>query len=381
MIPTSTAFADAVRNADRKRATRLLLLTSLLVPTDVLSGDRALVLDGSVTIDRTRQQRRTMSLTISNENGAWTPSPSSPLFLNRIVQVQRALYVGSQPEWVPLGTFLIDDPEVTVSAGGSSIRLAGTDRTKLALSSNFTAPYTLGAGTRVRDAVRALAQQAGMGSDDRLYSLDDGGKFLGTDATFEESDNRLDAMMRLAQDYALDLYPDALGVLVLRPLLALETVAPVWTFERGSQAIMLGLTKRFSDATLFNHTVAIGEGVDFGPYRGEARDLNPASPVYNPVDGSGPVGDRVAPVYRSAGITSIAQAQEVAQAMLRDVALVQEAVSVPSVTHPALEAGDVVQITEATSATAARYSLDVVTQPVGGGPMQLSANRVRSLAA
>ncbi len=185
--------------------------------------------------------------------------------------------------------------------------------------------------------------------------------------------------MGLAHDHALELYPDAAGVLVLRPTIALADSPVVWTFARGADAIMLGLTKRLSDAQLFNHVVVVGESAGVGPFRGEARDLNPASPTYNPLDGSGPIGDRLAPVYRSALITSTFQAQQVAEAMLREVALVEEQVSVPSAPHPALEAGDVVAITERLSATADRYLLDTVTQPVGAGAMQITAKRLRSL--
>jgi hypothetical protein len=380
MYPVSAGFAAAVRGS-HVRSARLVILTTALTESDVLEGTSSVLIEGSVSIDRTRQQRRTMTLTIANAGGVWTPTgPASPFYPGRMVRIDRGISVAGAIEWVPLGVFGLDDPEMAVAPGGSTIRLAGTDRTRLAATSGFGVPTTLPRGTRIRDAVRTLAEAAGMGTDDALYDLEDASAALGADATWEADDGRLDAMMRLAADNALELYPSALGVLTLRPVVAVEDLAPVWTFARGADAIMLGVTRRLSDAGAYNHTIAVGEGADIGPFRGEARDTNPASPLYNPPDGSGPAGDRLAPIHRSALITSAGQAQAVAEAMLREVALIEEQLSIPATAHPALEAGDVVTVTEPVSGASDRYRLDSVTQPVGAGAMQLTAMRVRVLS-
>ncbi len=167
MYPVSDAFAAAVRGS-RRRASRLTVLNSVMQPTDVIAGEGSVVLDGTVTIDRTRDQRRTMSVSLADPDGTWTPTgPTSALYLNRLVRIERGLVLGSgATEWVTLGTFLLDEPQVSVTAAGASIQLAGTDRTKLAAFSSFGAPFTLPVGTRVRDAVRQLAADAGMGADD-----------------------------------------------------------------------------------------------------------------------------------------------------------------------------------------------------------------------
>ena len=91
------------------------------------------------------------------------------------------------------------------------------------------------------------------------------------------------------------------------------------------------------------------------------------------------MGDRLAPIYRSAKIMSAVQAQARADVMLREVALISEQVEVPSSPHPALEAGDVVDINEPLSGTAGRFVLDTVSIPVGAGSMNLSTKRVRGL--
>ena len=377
----SPAFAAAVRGSHARTA-RLVMLTSALTDDVILEGSTSILIDGTVTIDRTRQQRRSMTITVANAGGAWTPiGPGSAIYPGHMVRIDRGLVLADgSTEWMPLGVFVIEDPEMAVTAGGSTIGLAGTDRTRLAASSGFGAPFTLPAGTRVRDAVRTLAQDAGMGTQDDWYDLDDGSAALGADVTWEADDGRLDAMMRLASDHALELYCSATGVLTLRPIVAIEDVAAVWTFARGADAIMLGVTRKLSDAGAFNHVIVVGEGADVGPFRGEARDLNPASPLYNPADGSGPAGDRLAPIHRSALITSAGQAQAVAERMLREVALIEEQLSIPSAPHPGLEAGDVVDVREPVSGVADRYRLDQVVQPVGAGRMQISAARIRSFA-
>ena len=63
-------------------------------------------------------------------------------------------------------------------------------------------------------------------------------------------------------------------------------------------------------------------------------DSNPASPAYV----NGPLGDRLYR-YTSAMITTTAMAQEVANNLLAEVALIEESISLGAVTHPALGAG------------------------------------------
>lgn len=376
MRPVSAAFAQAVVASSQRRATRVTLLRSDYSVEAVLTGSGGVTLDGLVTTDVDR--RRSCSISFIDPDLSLAPSEATDAFFpNRIIRVERGLYVGEGAEYVTLGTFLIDRPVIDVGPTGLKISVQAQDRLKLAAKSRVIAPEIYDSGTPIGTVLTTIAQRAGMGTT--LYAMNDGGKSLAVDRFLDPDTDRVTAMMNLAHDYALDLYVDADGFLTCQPsLTSLDGVSSVWGFSRGSEAIMLGLTKELSDDRLYNHVLVSGEASDLPPVTAEARDLNPASPAYNPLDGTGPIGDRLY-TYTSPLIRDTQMAQEVADALLLRVALIEEAVRLPSVVHPALEVGDAVDVNEPASKTTDVYLIDTLAVPIGPGAMTLTARKLRSL--
>jgi hypothetical protein len=377
MRTVSAAFTAAVRQS-HERVSRVTLLDTELTVLGELTGVGGVSLEASVTMDAAR--RRSFSMTVADPDGIWTPAgPTDALFPNRLLRLERGIMIGGSPELVSLGVFLIDRPQTNVTAAGSVVTVTGQDRVKLALKSRFTVPTTFEAGRPIAEVVQAIAQVAGMGLT--LYRLNDGGKVLAADRTFQTDADRWPSLVALAADYALEAYVDADGYLVLAPAITEATIpAASWVFERGADAVMLGITKDLTDDRLYNHVRISGESSDLPPVAAEARDLNPASPAYNPPDGSGPIGDRLLS-ETSPGIRSVEQAADVAAVRLPQIALIEEALSIPSVVHPALEVGDAVVVDEPQSRTQDTYLLDTVMMPLGGGPMTVTARKLRSLVA
>lgn len=375
MRPVSASFEAAVRQP-HKRAARVTVLDSSLNPLATLTGGAGVVLSGSVTIDRTRPIRRTMNLTIANVGGDFTPTDQYGLiYWNRLVKIERGVYVAPGTiEYVDLGIFLIDRPSVDVKTTGATLQLQGRDRMKTIEKSRFSAPTTYTAGQRIRDMISDLATDAGFPV--AHLDLDDAGKTLQADRTYEaQNDDRLSAAMDLARDYSLELFANALGYLELHVKPDPLTASTAFRFERGAEAIMLGLSREWSDERAYNHVVVTGEAPDQTPVRGEALDLNPASPMYV----YGTAGDRPY-FYTSAMIRTTGDAQALANAMLPEVGLEEEEISLPSVVHPALEAGDAIEVIEPLSKASGRYFIDAVTIPIGGGPMMIRSKRLRQFA-
>lgn len=375
MRPVSAGFTAAVASS-HYRAARVSLLRADYSVETVFSGEDGIAIEGTVTTDEDR--RRSVDLRFVDPTGALAPVDASDAFFpNRVLRVERGVFVNGGPEYVTLGTFLIDRPLIDVGPAGVQISVQAQDRLKLAVKSRVITPEVYDSGTPVGDVLKAIAQAAGMGAD--LYAMDDGGKALAADRFLDPGLDRVEAMKTLAHDYALDLYVDADGLLTCHPsITSLDAVSPVYGLSRGSDAIMLGLVKELSDDRLYNHVLVTGEAADLPPVSAEARDLNPASPAYNPIDGTGPIGDRLY-TYSSALIRDEQMAQEVADATLIRVALIEEAIRVPSVPHPALEVGDSVEVVEPASSTADEYLIDTLTMPVGVGSMTLTARKLRRL--
>ena len=107
--------------------------------------------------------------------------------------------------------------------------------------------------------------------------------------------------------------------------------------------------------------------------------MDPLSPTYNPTDGSGPSGDRVAPIERSSDIRTYDQAYERAKQLLEEYTLVSEIITVNAVSLPPLDIND--RITAKNNETDLAYDLvvDSIDWPLGTGLMSVSGRRVRAL--
>lgn len=374
MRPISATFAQALRRSHR-RVTRISALDSSYqpIPGGVLSGEQGYVIDGSVTIDRSRAVRRTCNLTIANPDGVWTPSePGDFFYWNSPIRIERGIYLGDGIEWVTLGEFLIDTPTIDRSPNSATLQVQGQDRLKKAATSKFASPTTYAAASTVAAAIADLAADSGMGTD--RQRLDDGGKTFGKDRVFDEQDDRLSAMTAIADAFALELFIDGDGVLVLRPVVAFALLPVAWSFTDDDDAVHLGITKGLSDQRLYNQVVVTGEAADQSPVKGTASDDNPSSPTYI----GGPFGVRTL-FYASAMIDTAPKAAAVAARMLPEHALIEEAISLPIVVNPALEAGDKIEVIEPVSKTNDFYLIDSITIPLGAGSSTIQTKKVRSL--
>jgi hypothetical protein len=369
-------LSELLLSGDYTLALRALVMAGNL--SDVLAEVPADVLDGSVDMDRHRQVRRRGRIVLDNSAGGYTPEDAASLtWPNRIWRLERGAYVDGTPQYVTLMTGLLNEPRQAVRDQTIPFTLEG--RLTLA-NQQFSAALVLVSGTRLADAVRTIAELAGLGTDDALYVLDDGGRSLVADRAFDVADNMLDALHKLASDNALDLFDDALGRTCLAPWSDPSTVEPAWTFDATSDALTLDVSRTLrGQQTIYNRANVTGVAPDRYPIEAEARDLNPNSPTYNPLDGSGPIGDRPRPRYVSADIHDQAAANEVALRLLYEGALFEESIATSAVPLPGVEDRQVVRIVGAGANDS--YLLDSVSIPLRGGTMRLATRRVRSLIA
>lgn len=374
MRPIDDTFREALKHT-HKRVTRVSSLDSSFRTIATLSGEDGYAVHGSVIIDRRRPIQRTCTFSIANPEGIWTPRTASDFFAwGNLIRIERGIYIGGVANFVDLGVFNVDSPSSSIERARSILNVQGQDRMKRGAKSKFSEPTTYATSTRIQAVILDMCEDAGLGST--MYALDDGGKTLAAARTYDTQEERMKAMFDLARDYSLELRVDALGRVVLAPIVSLEQRPTVWTFTPGEDAVMLGITKDPNDDEFYNHVVVTGEAADLTPVRAEASDTNPASPTWI----GGPAGDRTY-FYTSAMIRTTLQAQEVANAMLPEVMLVEEAIRMPIIVNPALEAGDAIAIAEPVTDTNDRYLIDSINIPLGEGSSTVQTKKLRSLAA
>jgi hypothetical protein len=259
-------------------------------------------------------------------------------------------------------------------------RLSFTVWSRLHLAEQqFSQPVSFMAGTPLSVVIRFICELAGLGTSDLLYDLEDGGATLASSRTFDVAEVMLTAMIKLAFDAGLALYDDGHGRTVMHPFIDPLTAAPVWTFTPGQGAVLTSLGRTGRSTQVYNRAVAVGTGPDRYPVRAEARVLNPGDALYNPPDGSGPVGDRPRPTYTSPDITSQQAALAVAQRLLLEGALYEEAIGAASSPVPLAQARMVARFTAGDVDDL--YLLDTTVIPLLKGKQQYTTRKLRSLLA
>lgn len=361
---------SALRQPHRRLA-RLSVLDDLYNPLPglVFTGSESDVLGGSVAQDASKAVRRSLDVQLANPGGVWTPDgPDSAFYWSRLLRVERGVESGSTAFWAPLGVFLIDTP----SYERNVLSISGADRVDRALKSKFTDPESYASGSAVGPVIQDILVDAGLGLE--RWSIDDGGSTLGATRNYEPDEERLSAAKTLATDFGLEVFADADGYVVIRPKRDPATLPSSWLFAEGSDSTLLGVSKSWSRERFYNHVVVVGESADIvPPVKGEASITDPASPLR--VDGL--MGDRLY-TYKSAMITTVSQAQQVAATLLWEHALIEEELTVDHVPNPGLEAGDAVTITHPESRTTGLWAIDAITTPLAGGSARLNVHRTRS---
>ena len=165
--PTSVSADFKVACTAQKQIPLTLVQTldANMVPTADITSE---VDDGSVTVDVSRLTRRTAQLRLVNDDGRFTPNDvTDPFFWNNMFRVYRGLrYIDSlgreTSEYVCLGTFLVDRPEVFVEKNMSVITVDGSDRFKQIATGGFGSDMTFPPGTLVSTVIQAVLFDSGI---------------------------------------------------------------------------------------------------------------------------------------------------------------------------------------------------------------------------
>jgi len=356
-------------------AVRALVLASDL--ETVLHEVPGHLLDGSVDMDRKREIRRQASITLEDAGLIYRPrTPTSWTWPNHIWRIERGAIVNGQPQYQPLITGLVVQPQEATPDRAVTVQLVSR---LAAADQQFAEPVVLTSGMRLNDVVLTVGALAGLGVDPALYVLEDGGAVMLETRVFDVGDNMLESLVRLCFDQGLSLADDALGHTTLAPFVDPSTVAPVATFSDITASGLLSLTRTLEQRPVYNRANVVGIAPDAYPIEAEARDLNPDSPTYNPVDGSGPIGDRPRPRYVSTDIHDQATANTVALRLLYEGALYEEAIAANAQPLPGTEDRQVVAFVGAGAMD--NYLLDSVRLPLKDGAMGMATRKIRSLLA
>lgn len=370
MYPVSAGFAAAAL----KSHTAIFLAE--VCDTDGVVLAELKVTGGNVSASESSAIRRTCSVTLVDPTGDLVPEVASDL-LHPSAGRELRLYRGishSSEELIPLGVFRMSRPKFSDYEGGLQIHITGYDRAKKIQRNRWTDPYTVEAGTNVATAVRSILL-------DRLDQPEP--NLMVTTRTtpttvfgLERENDPWSDLTSLAAAIGAEVFFDAAGIAVMRPVPDANVDPEVLTFTEGASATLIGLERDLDEERTYNGVIVTGEGAGVAsPVRAEAWDTNTQSPTYY-------LGDygKVPYFFHSPLITTTEQAQDAADATLRRVLSSTELLSISAVPNPALEPGDVVRVERDRLHVSAAYVVSSLTIPLTPEePMKVSTRQRRAL--
>jgi hypothetical protein len=369
--PVSAKFLQTLRGSHTS-VFRARVQNSFYTGTNP-GGTELPILGGNVKFSATADIRATLSLTTA---WPWPTSAADTLApYGHYVYVERGLaYGNAQREWVGLGYYRIDTIEQDQAPDGQ-IELTGSDRNAGLKDARFETPQqflpTMTNGDLVNQLIWGVYFFAGIIEWDDPAVRDDT-----INRTIIAEEDRLGTLLDLLTSLGKIGYWDQRGIFVIKTPPAV-TGAPQWTVDAGAGGVLVTMARSLGREGVYNAVVAVGESSDTKPpVRAVAYDLNPSSPTYY----NGPFG-KVPRFYSSPFITTTAQAQTAAAALLRQQLGLPYQVNLSSVPNPALEPYDVLEVgypkaARSRSLLRETHVLDEVTIPlVATSPVQLKTRQ------
>ena len=331
MQPASADFLASLRYSHVIAAS-----VELVFPGDTDADAVAVPVEaGTVTIDRTAQNRRSGSVQIpwSLQVGFDLDVDVRDLPLGGYALVRRGLrYADGSTEEILLGRLRVESVNWGTLEASASLELA--DRMAQVRDEPFTAPYAALGKTPHGAAVELV--QAVFGSTIAYSTPYTPAGTLG-DITW--TGERTEALSQLEQSYGAETYFDANGDIVFaaKPQ---DTDPVVWTVDAGELGVMVDARESLDRTGVYNGVVVKGQATaDAPPVSALATFNDPASPIR----WGGPFG-HVAILADSTTVTTAAEAQAAADSLLRLRLKQTRSLELTSAPNPALEAGDTIQV-------------------------------------
>lgn len=329
------------------------------------------LISGSVSVDYSRDERRSLDAELANFDQALIHRPEG-FWYDKVLRAFRGIEYrdlnGTHRYEVPVGKFMID--RVSQPRFPNTVRITARDYTKKALLSKFTETVAFSAGTEVVTIIAALAANSGL--FDRI--LPNTTVTLETDIVFEAGTSRWEAMKQIATAFNYELFINAEGYLVMREFID-PTLGPIsFEFNTGHRVgNLVDWEKVTNDTRTYNVVSVIGASPSGVPFRAVARNDSAASPTGTPR-----LGERVMDPFESSIITTSLQAQQLANSLLSVNGLEEYEIGLTSLVAPWLEAGEIIRFVdpEAAPNDPDRFLLTSLTIPLGLEAMTATGRRV-----
>lgn len=365
MYAVSSEFLAAIRASHTMIVQATAYRSGYVVP----GGGNLLVLDGTVRADGGSDVRRTVEgLRVASADGRTQTLHDVLDERGTELQISRGVvYPTGRVELAPVARVRINSIEDDLAEPGV-VAISGQDRAVRIIDDKFLAPRAAVAGTRITAQITTLIQE----TLPNAAVWDDSGSTASVPAGIVWEQERWDAIRSLGDSIACTVYADARGDFHIAPIPTFDTAA-AWTIDAGLAGVLVTGQRSRSREGVYNVVVVTSSPTDGAvPVSGIAQDTDPLSATRV----SGPFG-RVPRFYSSALVSTQAQAQAAAKALLDQSLGRTTTISLTSMVNPALEVGDRINVVLPDGITVYHIAdgFDVPLAPDGSMPVQTRASR------
>lgn len=376
MYPVTDRFLTAIKQPGQRKTVIDVYQGQAKVLSDLP------VIDGSLRVDRSSRNRRSGSLTVGDPS--LFPRLSNSIlapYSTEIVIRSGVVYRDGSEELVPLGVFLVNDtaadeaagliPSINffdraqrvyesstlVADGGAQYGIAGQTFSGYPASQAIEATLLYPAPGWPTNSLWGMSITPGL-----LDPVLPGGQFDG-------DTDRWQLAVDLAELMGAEVFFDVAGNAIVQPVPGITSSTTdddvVWTVAAGEGGTLTSAEQVITREFTYNGVVVIGPAPseDIQQIRAVAVDNNVASPTY----WNGLFGKKTLRISNER-ITTLEQAQGIAEAKLKEVLALSKNVNFGGVANPALDVGDVIKIVY-NDGTSEIHLLDSFTFPLDGGPM------------
>lgn len=242
------------------------------------------------------------------------------------------------------------------TGGGTSIKVHGVDLSRAIKRNQWQQPFFIPVDTNYADAVRAMVldrlpsqTEFSLASTEHVTPLLVFGVDQGGDPWQDIQD--------MATAIGFECFFDPAGVFVFHPVPDPRRGEPVWVFDEAAQPTVTEVKRELTDEQTINYVVVKGESTSTkNPVSAYAFDDDPSSPTY--IDG--PYGTVTARLTFPL-VKTQEQAQAAADATLLNSLGAADTVTLSIVPMPALEPGDIVEVTVPDPKVSGTYMINQMT--------------------
>ncbi|MGE6227641.1 hypothetical protein [Paenibacillus chitinolyticus] len=343
---------------------------------------------GDISVDSSRDIRRMFTITLDNSSGEFTWSEGGLIWIdNKLVKLYIGLKTSSGViEYVPQGVFVVTQPDAIHKPNTNTVTINGQDRWTL-LTGNFgrfTHITTVGKGTKISEAIKIIATNAGI----TKMIIDDAAATLPYDLTFQIGSNRGQALKDLAakaftsDDRAFEIFFDVNGYLRFTPVKDPKSEAPVWSYKIDNNTLYAGSVRKLDDAELFNHIIVTGGSSNTAEFRTEII-VTEANPKWsNSPYSIEKIGDRMFPYNDGnpdSNIDTQSQCDARANFELKKRLQYTDKTSMDLAPNYLHEANDIIEIIDPSNGVSGNYQLKSFTIPIRPKVISAEAWKIREV--